>query len=442
MKLNIDINRIFEPIIKGLFRFIIYYGGRGGGKSWGIADALILVSLNFTKRILCTRETLESIEDSVHTLLCDRIKFWRLERFFKITNNGIICKKTGSEFKYKGLNDLRNSFSQSVKSFEGADICWIEEGQSISKKSLRILIPTVRKKGSFFIVSFNPDTIQDAIWNFVENPRPRSFIKKVNYYDNKHCPQELKDEADFCKIYQPDDYENIWEGNPQQQSARNVVKYFTDDNIKDINYCSDLDLHICCDFNVDPMCWLLMHKTEDKYFFFDEIVIENTTTRECATEFCNRYPHHVGNIIINGDASGKSRSTQSEYHNYTLIKNTLQDSGYRKIDFNLRQWNPPIKNRILAFNNKIMTNKGERHIFISPKCKWFLYNIKNLKYKEGTSVLDLPTYSQIASSKDLKYLGHPFDAGSYPVELYHPVIIDYIKAPDRPKTILEQWNSK
>ena len=90
-----------------------------------------------------------------------------------------------------------------------------------------------------------------------------------------------------------------------------VIKDFSQENIKEINYQPDMDLHISCDFNVDPMCWVLAHTTADKIFYFDEIILENTTTAKTCEEFCRRYPNHKGKIIINGDASGDNRSCTS-----------------------------------------------------------------------------------------------------------------------------------
>ena len=64
---------------------------------------------------------------------------------------------------------------------------------------------------------------------------------------------------------------------------------------------------------------------------------------------------------------------------------------------------------------------GERHVFISKKCKQLLYNIYNLKYREGTSQIEVPMYHQIRRDKKLKFLTHPFDAASYLVEYYWPI---------------------
>ena len=197
-------------------------------------------------------------------------------------------------------------------------------------------------------------------------------------------------------------------------------EYFTDENIRDIKYCPDMDLHISCDFNVDPMAWVLAHRTEDKVFYFDEIVMENTTTAKACDEFYRRYPNHKAKVIINGDASGDNRSCTSEYTNYVIIKKRLLKYGY-DVDIKIRAFNPPIKNRIAAFNAKVRSADGEVCLYVDKKCEKLLYNIYNLKYREGSSKIDIPTYQQIKQSKELKFLSHPMDAASYLVDYYWPI---------------------
>ena len=74
--------------------------------------------------------------------------------------------------------------------------------------------------------------------------------------------------------------------------------------------------------------------------------------------------------------------------------------------------------RIQAFNARVRNAVGEIRLFVDPKCKWFLHNIYNLKFKEGTSIVDVPTHHQIKKDRDSKFLEHIFDAGSYLVEYY------------------------
>src|SRR3546814_9728988 len=50
-----------------------------------------------------------------------------------------------------------------IKSMEGIDIVWVEEAQTISERSLEILIPTIRKAGSELWFSWNPRHASDPV---------------------------------------------------------------------------------------------------------------------------------------------------------------------------------------------------------------------------------------------------------------------------------------
>jgi hypothetical protein len=106
------------------------------------------------------------------------------------------------------------------------------------------------------------------------------------------------------------------------------------------------------------------------------------------------------------------------------VRNALIKHGYDadKIIQNTRPFNPPIKNRVRAFNNLVYDDSGKRRYFVDPKCKWTIFNMQTLAYKEGTSIIDLPTPAKIESNPDLKFVGHIFDAISYPVEYYWQIV--------------------
>lgn len=197
-----------QPLFKPA-RYKVLHGGRGGGKSWGIADALLLLGASDRMRTLCTREIQKSIKDSVHKLLSDRIEQHGLQKFYNIFDTEI-RGKNGTEFLFAGL---QNHTVESVKSYEGIDTVWLEEAQTISKQSLDILIPTIRKPGSEVWVSFNPQLDTDEVWKrFVENPIPGSFVQQINWSDNPWFPEVLNQERLLCKERNPEDYDNIWEG--------------------------------------------------------------------------------------------------------------------------------------------------------------------------------------------------------------------------------------
>jgi phage terminase large subunit len=201
----------FPVKLEGLFkksRYKVAYGGRGGAKSWGIARALLILGAKSPLRILCAREFMTSMRDSVHKLLCDQIEALSLFGFYEITQASI-KGKNGTEFSFVGLkNNIAN-----VKSYEGVDICWVEEAQTVSRLSWNVLIPTIRKEGSEIWVSFNPELETDETYQrFVAIPPADCITMKVNWSDNPWFPETLKLEKDSLKIRDEEAYNQVWEG--------------------------------------------------------------------------------------------------------------------------------------------------------------------------------------------------------------------------------------
>lgn len=216
----VKIEAPFKPLLTEHHRYKLYYGGRAGGKSFAFADCLLIKARQNTVRIACVREVQNSIKDSVYQLLKDRAVFYGFSDF-QFYDDRIENVITGSTFIFKGLKDQN---SQNIKSLEGVDYAWIEEGQSISKKSWDILDPTIRKPNSEIWISMNREEENDPIWKAVAaHPDDRTLVVRVNYYDNPHCPEEMKYLAEKCKQESPDDYEHIWLGAPVAQGDRKLI---------------------------------------------------------------------------------------------------------------------------------------------------------------------------------------------------------------------------
>ena len=194
-------------------RNLAYYGGRGAARTWTIARYLVARAHNERLRIGCFREFQNSIAESVHATLRDQIRLLGLEDYYRITDKSIEST-VGSEFFFRGLahNEL------GIKSIEGMDIAWVEEAQSVSKDSIRILRPTVRKEGSFIIWTFNTGEETDPVYqDSVVNKHPDWVARCLTFEDNPWVTKELNEERerDLATANRTGDfsaYDNIWRG--------------------------------------------------------------------------------------------------------------------------------------------------------------------------------------------------------------------------------------
>ena len=191
-------------------RYKVFYGGRGGAKSWSFARALLILGMQKPLRVLCVREMQKSIADSVHKILKDQIDAMGLGGFYEVLQ-AQIRGANGTEFAFEGIA----ANVSKVKSYEGIDVCWVEEADKVTKDSWDVLIPTIRKTGSEIWIGFNPNLEEDYTYqHFVVDPPKNSFIVKVSWRDNPFFAEsELFSEMMEMKEKRYDDYLHIYEGN-------------------------------------------------------------------------------------------------------------------------------------------------------------------------------------------------------------------------------------
>lgn len=222
-EIKVSVQSYYAPLLnRDEVRYKLYYGGRAGGKSYGFADCLLLLGRQEKLFIACVREVQNSIKDSVYKLLKDRAEYWGFSDYV-FYEDRVDNEVTKTRIIFKGLSDNN---SQNIKSLEGVDICWIEEGQSISKKSWDILNPTIRKPKSQIWVSMNRELENDPIWVAIaSHPDEKTIIQKVNYMDNIYCPDEMKYIANKMKEEDYDGYLHVWEGEPVQQGDNKLIGF-------------------------------------------------------------------------------------------------------------------------------------------------------------------------------------------------------------------------
>lgn len=209
---------LFDPPL-GEVRYRVAHGGRGSAKSWQFARAAIIHATRRPMRVLCAREFQNSIRDSVHTLLEKQMELIGLRDFFEVQQTTILGAN-GSEFIFEGVR--RNV--QEIKSTEGIDLCWVEEAESVSEESWRVLTPTIREPGSEIWVTFNPALPSDPTYRrFVEDPPENAIVRHITYEDNPWLPEVLREEAENLKRRDPDAYAHVWEGQPWERTDAQVL---------------------------------------------------------------------------------------------------------------------------------------------------------------------------------------------------------------------------
>lgn len=307
-------------------RYKIFHGGRGGGKSWNIARALLVLAAKEKMRILCAREFQNSISDSVHKLLSDQIVDLGLEPIYEIQNATIICQN-GSEFIFTGLRHNAGK----LKSFENIKIVWVEEAQNVSRTSWEILIPTIRAEESEIWISFNPELESDETYQrFIKNTPPSAAVIQMNYYDNPWFPAVLQQEMETLKSRDPDAYMNIWEGYCKQALegavyAKELRNAQSDGRITKVPYLQQFPVSVFCDLGwADNTSLWFVQKVGFEYH-----LIRAYQNRHEAWQHYLQYMQSLGyiydTIYLPHDARAKSLGTGKS------IEEISRAAGYKTI---------------------------------------------------------------------------------------------------------------
>jgi phage terminase large subunit len=265
-KINAEVPRAFLPLLKPA-RHKGAFGGRGSGKSHHFAEQMILRCFSRETRAVCLREIQNTLKESVRQLLIDKIAKFGLGDYFSVLE-AEIRGRNGSLIIFRGMQSFN---AESIKSLEGFDIAWVEEAQTLSARSLRLLRPTIRKPGSELWYSWNARYDSDAVDAFFRGGHapPDSVCVRVNWNENPWFPDVLAAEREYDLLDDPEMAEHVWDGGYENITegsyyARLIAAAENEGRIGDFPYDPALRLRTGWDIGIDDYTaiWFLQDKDQ------------------------------------------------------------------------------------------------------------------------------------------------------------------------------------
>ncbi|WP_165820009.1 PBSX family phage terminase large subunit [Microvirga sp. KLBC 81] len=251
---DIEIAESMLPLL-GEARYKAAYGGRAGMKSHFFADQVVLRGRKQRLRVACIREIQNSLKESVRQLIIDKIERRSQPGEWTITDSEMRHNRTGTLIIFKGMQSFN---ADNIKSLEGFDIIWVEEAQTLSARSLRILRPTVRKEGSQLWFSWNPRHDTDAVDRFFrgQEPPPGTILVETNWRDNPWLSPEIRAEIEHDFRVDPEMAHHVWDGGYEiitegSYYARLIAQAEREGRIGDFPYDPAYRLRTAWDIGVD-----------------------------------------------------------------------------------------------------------------------------------------------------------------------------------------------
>jgi phage terminase large subunit len=215
---------VFRPL-QQRSRYKGAYGGRGSGKSHVFAELLVRRCFEGPVRAVCIREVQRSLDQSVKRLIEDKIQALGLGAAFTVQAERILGPSGAGDSRII-FQGMQNHTAESIKSLEGYDIAWVEEAQALSRRSLDLLRPTLRKPGSELWFSWNPTRPEDPVDALFRggSPPPGAVMVEANWAANPHFPEVLRAEMDWDRARDPDKHEHVWLGGYLRVSEARVFR--------------------------------------------------------------------------------------------------------------------------------------------------------------------------------------------------------------------------
>lgn len=154
-----------DPLFK--VNTVVITGGRYSQKSFGVGTFSGQAAKDHNHRILYTRYTLTSAEDSIIPEFVEKLEVLNCEHLFDVKKDRVIGKHNESKVVFKGIKTSSGNQTASLKSLKDFSIFILEEAEEMPnfadwdkiKKSIRAL--DVR---NLSILLLNPTTKEHWVW--------------------------------------------------------------------------------------------------------------------------------------------------------------------------------------------------------------------------------------------------------------------------------------
>jgi phage terminase large subunit len=304
---------------------------------------------------------------------------------WNILKTEIVHKKTGSKFIFKGL--YRNV--SSIKSIEGVDIAYVEESDKVCQESWDYLIPTIRKESSEIWAVFNPNSEDDPVYDmFVKQERDNAIVRKINWSDNPHFPDVLREEMEYDRLHNPDKWSWVWEGNCRLETEAQIFRGCYSIEAFDIPDDAQFNHGMDFGFAEDPSTVIQSYVKDNILYISKEAYGLHVTIDDL--------PEMIRSVVPDGNWPIVADSARPDTIDY------IRRHGYRNIKSSRKG-----KNSIIDGIERV---KSFKHVVIHPRCKHTIDEFRLYSYKVNAHTGEI---TPVPEDKN----NHIIDALRYSIEL-------------------------
>jgi phage terminase large subunit len=319
---------VFLPLWRRPARYKGAHGGRGSGKSHDRATACVAAMMQGL-RVAGIREVQRSIKHSVKQLVEDKIEAMGVAGQFDIQRDSL-KHRSGGFMIFQGLQDHT---AVTIKSLEGFDRAWVEEAQTISRRSLSILTPTIRKPGSELWFTWNPEFDSDAVDVLLRGPNPpsNSVVVSANYWDNPWFPPDLRADMERDRAADPETYEHVWAGGYRALTegayfAQQLATVRQEGRICPVPMDAGVAVHSAWDIGIDDCTAIWVAQQVGRQVCIIDYYEDRGQPAAHYARWLKDRGYDSGSAWLPHDAAARDKGTATSYCDH------LEDAGIQRVE--------------------------------------------------------------------------------------------------------------
>jgi hypothetical protein len=370
-----------------LARFKGFSGPIGSGKSQALCQEAIRLSYQNPGRTgLIGAPTYPMLRDSTQASLVEILERNELPFELNKADSVLTMKDTRSRILLRAVEDFDRLRGTNLAWFGLDELTYTQEGAWLRLEG-RLRDPQAKRYCGFAV--WTPKGFDWVYRKFISHPVEGYEAIQAQPYENRFLLDKVPDfyarlrssyDENFFRQEVLGDYLNVRGGLVYSAFRKQV-------NVQEVELNPALPVFWTLDFNVDPLCSLVVQKWQDEVRVLDEIVLHRATTEEACEVFEKRYGMPRGGVVVFGDANGASRHTASQDTDYGAIRKFFLSRGV-VCRYKVPKSNPSVRDRVGLLNARLCSASGDVRLTVSPRCKELIDDFEQVAYEEESTQID------------------------------------------------------
>jgi len=349
-------------------------------------EAIKLSYLNAGRLGLLGAPTYPMLRDATQAALFAILDENKIPYEFNKAENFLVMRDTQSRMVFRAVDDFERLRGTNLAWFGLDELTYTPEEAWLRLEG-RLRDPRATRLCGFAV--WTPKGYDWVYQRFLADPVGGYDVTVAQAYENRFLLQKIPDFYERLKRSYDDSFfrQEVLGQYLSLQGGLVYSSFRRTGNVGSVRANPLEPLLWAMDFNVDPMCSVVVQVVRNCVYVLDEIVLRHASTVEACEEFARRFPDHPAGVGVYGDASGNHQQTAGTT-DYQMVREHFRRNYAARVSYRIPRSNPSVRERVMLTNSKLKSASGEVEMLVDEKCKELIKDFEQVSYKADSNQVD------------------------------------------------------